>query len=312
MSRGRILTDGERDYLKDRRVWPNRRLRGADWERSPPNRDVKHRIHHKGGRNLRRIVRDFRLDLHALEEYYKSERPEDWDEYSTITLPQAQEELEELRDLLDQLIQRADSDPQEYEKAEIRDALGELTTGLPHVQRAISNDFEAAKEAGVQWEGNEIVGPPEYLEEDEVFKERQKALMAVLSDEGLYEIFSWICDHRRDVHAESLIDGRTKSNSDETWKQAIGRYLVSKHELVAKRRWEYDLTDRGECVNRAIKSLVESEAVAERVSSGQDEKEEFDSALKEFKAELSVVPNVDERQAAVDLLTRHFSADQWI
>jgi len=311
MTRGRILTDREREYLKDRRVWPNRRMRSAGWERAPPDRDVKHRIHHKAGRQLRDIVRKFRLDLHAIDEYYKSERPGDWYGYSSVTLPHTKDELEELRGLIDKLIQRAESETRQEEKTEIREALEELAVGLPHVQAVASNEFEAMDEADIQWEDNDIVGPPEFLEEDEEFRARQKALMAVLSDEGLFEIFTWVCEHGGDVNAESNIKEREKSNSAETWKQALGRYLISKHGLVAKQRWEYELTERGECVQRAMKGLLDSDAATERANSGTETEGDV-SGLEALEAALENSREIDERQAAANLLSHHFSADQWI
>jgi len=237
-------------------------------EREPPEVDVskaRWRIDNEVGKNLYKIIRHLNRDLRAVESFYRFGGGE-WGKYTDIYLPLARDDLEDLRDTIDEMIEYADRELKDETKEHLREHLRVLATDLDLIQRHINGDIEDTE---LEWDGYEIVGPPEFVEQEDELKERQRAVVMLLSRDGMMDIFRWVAENERDRNTDSKLDGRKRGNTQETWKTAIGRYLISEYSLVEKSGWGYELTERGEIVHDCLTELSKSEMVEEKRKSGE-------------------------------------------
>lgn len=244
---------------------------------------AKYRIHNEVGRNLPEIIREFRMDLLAVNMFYKNIKKDGWYEYESVILPQAKDEMKQLRNHLNKLIEYADREMMDERREEVRKPVSSLSDGLEYLNRYHEGDVELLKQ--VERVDGEIQEPKQLAEEEDEYDRRKQALITVLSDDGLFEIFEWVCDNEK-----SKVPDRTKSNSKESWKQAIGKYLKSGHELVEEVGWGYELTDRGRAVKTCWKDLRDASVVETKLDTLGDSR----------------------REVAWRLLNRYFDAeDKW-
>jgi len=270
MTRRGVLQESEREYLNWRGWRVGRNLHGytEKTEREPPEIDVnkaRWRIDNEVGGNLHEIIRHLNRDLRAIETFYRFGGGE-WGEYADVYLPTARDELEALRDTVDEMIEYADRELEDETKERLREHLHILATDLDLVQKHVDGELGDAE---LEWDGFEIVGPPEFVEQEDELKERQKAVVMLLSRDGMMDIFRWVAENERDRNTDSKLEGKTRGNTQGTWKQAIGRYLKRDYSLVEESGWGYELTERGRVVYDCLMELKKSEVVEEERKSGE-------------------------------------------
>jgi len=239
-------------------------------------RQAKNRIKNEVRPHMKDIITQFRRDLTSINLLYLNMREDGWHRYESRLLPDMKRELKRLRDLLDAMIDRIEESEVEGKSSELREAVMTLTDDLEYVQRFQSRDTELFEEIEARerklWVGlpspRNIKEPTELAEEIKEFREREEALRALMSDTALLEIFDWIAQNEGGKNTDSKIENRTKANTKESWKQCIGRYLISQHEVVEEGGWGYILTDRGKKVRECRRELNQLSFVEE--NSGMD------------------------------------------
>ncbi|MCX2819896.1 hypothetical protein EGH25_11095 [Haladaptatus sp. F3-133] len=286
------LQNSEREYLKSKKCFPDvvkingeERLEGKITECSVDEAKAKYRIHNEVGQNLPEIIRQFRTDLMAINMFYMDVKQDGWYEYESITLPRAKDEMERLRDHLDILIEYAERDMMAKRREEVRKSILLLYDGLEYLNRLHDGDEEYR---GFERVEGELQKSKRLEDEQEEYTERKQAVIKLLSDEGLLEIFEWVSENEK-----ANVPDRTKSNSKETWTQSIGKYLKSGeygHGLVAESGWGYELTERGRAVRDCWEELKQASIVEEKLETLGDTR----------------------REVAWRLLNRYFDAeDRW-
>jgi hypothetical protein len=272
-----ILQNSEREYLKSKGCIPNvteigdgEKLEEKVAECNVDESKAKYRIHNEVGQNLPEIIRQFRADISAVNMFYLNVKKDGWYEYENIILPRAKDELESLRDHLDTLIEHAERDMMDERREQFREPVASLRDGLEYLNAFYKGDRDVLEH--LERVDGELREPQELVEEKEEFKKRKQALLAVLSDEGLLEIFEWVSKNEK-----TKVPDRTKSTSDETWKQAIGKYLMSSehgHGLVEESVWFYELTERGQVVMKCWEELKHTSVVETKLDTLGDSRRE--------------------------------------
>jgi len=272
MERGALLQQSEREYLDAYHCYSNRRLSGATEKENIPvpgekkyspdidEAKAKYRIKNELGVGLHNKIKRFSDDLAAVENFYTHVMPDGRYRFHEFILVPAVDELEGLRDQLDQLIEYAESDRYAQLRGDVSGSLAPLFADLERYR--IYGESGPAEFDNVVFEDGTPVEPDELAAEWEEYDRRLEILGALLADGGLLEIFEWIAEHE----GEQVPDRETKS-SGRTWKQTIGNELRAETELgnglVQKAGWGFELTTRGEQVYEAYCELMSSEPVEE-------------------------------------------------
>jgi len=275
-----VLQKSEREYLSSWRSYPPRLHGATEKEKLGYGEKVrecdvdeakaKYRLHNEVGQNLPQLIRQVRKDLLGINLFYMNIKKDGWYEYENIILPHAKDELERLRDYIDTLIGYAERDMMVERREEIRKPVSSLSDGLEYLNALHKGDREVLE--NLEMVDGELREPKELVEEKEEFKKRKQVLIALLSDEGLLEIVEWVSENEK-----TKVPERTKSNSKETWKQAIGKYLKSGthgHGLVEKSGWGYELTERGRIVLECWDELKQTSIVETKLDTLGDTRKE--------------------------------------
>lgn len=291
MERGSLLQESEREYLDAYHCYPGRRLHGGtDRENIPvqgekqydPDIDeakAKYRIKNEVGKQFHDNIQRFNHDLRAFENFYTNLSPDGRYKFHEFILPTAVDELKRLRDHVDQLIERAESDRYGELRGSVSTALTPLLADL--------EEYRAYAETGptefdnVVFEDGDIIEPHQLAAEKKEHDRRCEILAELLADDGLLEIFEWIAEHEGEN-----VPNRTKQDSGYTWTQAIGKHLRAETEsgngLVEKTAWGFELTTRGTQVYEGYCQLASSEPVQQYTGDQFEDNEVALAYLRKF------------------------------
>jgi hypothetical protein len=177
-------------------------------------------------------------------------------------LPYAKTEIEQLRDVCNRLIKRAETQPQQWQdtRSEIGTVFDILSEGLPKV----AQDREKGQD--VPNEGEELA------DEEEELSRRRAALIGVLRKPGLIDVLEYLDDRGKTDLPKKKVGG-------EYLKAIATRYLVNDLALAEKDdTWpnhvEYELTQRGEVVTAAWKHLRDAPSVEKESEAADTTKRE--------------------------------------
>jgi hypothetical protein len=195
------------------------------------------RIKNEVCKNLDDIIRQFRRDLLAVSDYRRQSEIRDQIKWET-TLEFSKTELEDLRRLIDGLIQQAESHPVSSEREEIKSVFDSFFN-LNEIQNLDEEELE---------------------KEFKARKDLNENLAKVLSKEGLPEILSHIDERGKDSLPSKRIDGE-----GEWWAQVASRVLVendlaSKDEDVAGDA-QYEITEKGRVVLECWEELQQTDTI---------------------------------------------------
>lgn len=273
MARGSILRDSEREYLWSEGCYLDERgtkltQTGVDRKCNVSEKHARSRVNNEVTADLREIIKQFRKDLAAITRYNTSRREGGWYEYESSVLPKSKRELKQLRDQIGRLIERAERDLLPERDRELREGIAELWADLPVYKEINEGDIQTEAEVLEQDRNEdgtlEVVGPPEFIEEQQEYQQREKALIGVLENQDLVEILEYL-----------------KANGETTlpkeWRSPAGRFLVNQYALVEKDdTWQnnvkYQLTDRGKAVWRVWNHL-KNLPVVDEISAGKGKRE---------------------------------------
>jgi len=167
--------------------------------------------------------------------------------------------MELLRDHLNTLIDMAESDEIAVKKNELKEAVQPLYQYDDLLDSlSMFGESDNPSPADIPDDG--------WGEAFEERKERQEALMSLLSKPDRLQILEYVAERGQCELPDRKIDGK-----GEPWARVASRELAGELELVEKydisnRRKEYSITDRGEAVFEAWESLQETETVSQAES----------------------------------------------
>lgn len=229
---------------------------------------------------LREAIEAFENDLFAIDLYQRKAAEQEQILWKNVMLEQIHPELTQLRDFLDELIDRAEDASVWSERAELQEALAELYGG-PEPLKWVGLGSGAS--------GEENPPPPDELEREFLeMQDRQEALDAVLRREGWPDILEHLKNHGK----SRLPDEQARGDEGEPWNRVASREFT-KRELVEKeqlsnRNMMFELTPRGEAVANAWVALKKTRPV---------------QTMSETH------PDHTPRESTLELLVKHFSAN---
>jgi hypothetical protein len=204
---------------------------------------------------LQMLLLDFLLDLNAAQNLQRTDA-ETWIEWESRTLPAVTQELEWLRDTVNQMVEIAKRDQFEEESEEIRAAVEPLYPGNFHPGEVVSTGGVGAyepPEARHQWTADELET------RFEITEMRFDGLETLLKKDELAGILDYIATNGRCELPERKIN-----DDGEGWSKVASEHLTpdlaTKLEHSQSYR-EYEITPHGTAVLECWKRLRETTAV---------------------------------------------------
>ncbi|MEF8862725.1 MAG: hypothetical protein V5A40_13385 [Haloarculaceae archaeon] len=205
--------------------------------------DLKYRIRENKAtpENIRQQIRELRQDIERTRNFWV-EIEDDSVTWRVLTLQSIVDELESFQSLADEWLAVADAGlVNEHVGSELHEPTKPLFQGI--------EDLETEDE---------------YQE----FQIRERALMAVLDNEGLLDIFRYVAENPGGGTGEPL-PNRKKQDSDNGWRWWAKRYLMTEYGLIEdasvfSNRPSYMMTNRGEVLYETVKRLFKSEIVKQQ------------------------------------------------
>jgi len=254
-----FLHPGERTYLEEEGIY---RYPGSFEGIESGGRRAKSRIQNEVVTvpQLQMLLLGFMNDLEAVQSLQRTDVAT-WKAWESGTLPAVTQELEWLRDTVDQMLEIAERDRFKEEAEEMRTAVEPLYPGDYHPREAYGTGVmgDEPPEAVQQWTAEELADRFETVEI------RREGLRTLCNVDELAEILSYIASE-----PPRELPSRQIGDDGEWWSKAASDYLAP--ELVTKTehsqtRREYEITEHGtavlECWNRLLDTTaVEMEADA--------------------------------------------------
>jgi hypothetical protein len=265
-----FLRPNERAYLS------NQGLYHPPVDEEGPKRpaNTKSRIKNEVGEKFHDVIQEFHRDLRGLSNFQQQSGFKQKDVWENATLVASKDELVALRDTIDRLIDRAESDAVNSEREELQQAL--------HIMYNETNLGEEVYN-GVYSDSGERLDQEELDEFYNRRREMNQHLHSILSKEGLPEILEYI-----GKHGPCELDGQI-GDEGEHWAQVASRELVDAQLALKKekstRRKVYQLTSRGEAILECWRALQDTEVIT-------------------FKKQFN--PNTDVQKLVLEVLSEHF------
>lgn len=204
---------------------------------------------------MRQVLLGMTTDLDALLLFMLRDEGTDWQDWSNFTLPQVQDEMEQLRDTLDRFIEIAEDDSLQDEYDEIQDATANLYEDVDRATEGFNSGVLDIHEGG---ETDETQLIWEAFEEREA---RQEGLLTLVRNDGAADVLEYIADKGpRDLPTEKR--GTEYMASIATNKlEPDGLVSMETEDLLAGKDKEYEITERGDAVLDTWRALLETTAV---------------------------------------------------
>lgn len=247
--------------------------------------DVKYRMENGicTPEELRETLLAIEKDLHRVENFYQNvvSQPHGRWYWVDHVLPVIQSEIEQLTLRLELWEQNAESTADEHVRDVLSTAISPLHDGLntlnQHLEERTFSPVEVNRAREDAENAHEGLASDLYE-----LRERRRALMELLGDENLHELFKHIADNPGQKLPEKNIGGNP-------WTWWASRELETKHNLIEEKGWSYHLTDRGKVVEDVLANITD----------------------------LSIMRFVDDDETAIGetaltLIHHHFPTEEWL
>lgn len=261
-----FLHPGERAYLNEQGFYP---APNYPKETESGGRRAKSRIQKEITPSIQQLILQFNYDLVAVHLLQRSDE-EIWRKWETAILPAIKDDLENLRNDLDQMIDIAERDDFAIERDQIREALAHLYDGEHHPYRKSQQELT----------GEELEAKFKTL------KTREEGLGILLQGEKRPEILEYIYEND-----PCSLDGKRIGESGEYWTTVASRELTPvlvEKENLSNTRYIYRITEHGEAVLNCWQALTEISVLTMNEKSKASERQIIRDTLKLHELPLSV------------------------
>lgn len=261
-----FLHPGERAYLIEKGFYP---APNYPKETESGGRRAKSRIQNEITPSVQQLILQFNYDLVAVHLLQRSDE-EIWRKWETRILPAIKDDLESLRNDLDQMIDIAERDDFAIERNEIKGALAHLHDGEHHP--SLKSPQELTRE--------------ELEAKLETLKIREEGLGTLLQGEERSEILGYIYENE-----PCSLDGKRIGESGEYWTTVASRELrptLVEKENVSNTKSIYRITEHGEAVLNCWQALTEISVLTMNGKSEVSKRQIIRDTLKLHELPLSV------------------------